>query len=125
MKRLIACAIIAVIIVLTCTFCITTSKSKTDIISEKLNQSILFADQMNFEEADKSLNEAKELWEQSKNVLVIYAEHSAIERIDEEMVVLSSLMKRREENFPVEAELCIELVQEIFENESLSLKTFF
>lgn len=125
MKRLnIAAMLFAVAVALCITSTAVTSRVEKKV-GEPLERTIEFFEKGETEKAIESFSAAKQNWDDIKETTAVFASHSSVDELDEQMTLISALLSEQSDDFLPQSALCLLKVQNLCDGEKVTVKALF
>lgn len=125
MKRLyIAALLFAVAVALCITSTVVTSRVEKEV-GEPLEKTIDFFEKGETEKAIESFSAAKQNWDDIKETTAVFASHSSVDELDEQMPLISALLSEQSDDFLPQSALCLLKVQNLCDGEKVTVKALF
>lgn len=125
MKRLyIAAILFAVAVTLCITSTVVTSRVEKEV-GEPLEKTIEFFERGEIEKATESFSAAKQNWDDIKETTAVFASHSSVDELDEQITLISALLSEQSDDFLSQSALCLLKVQNLCDDEKVTVKALF
>lgn len=125
MKRLL---IAAVLLGFSLSMCFVSSSLTARVenrVGKPLEKTIELYDSGTDGQWSKSFLQAKESWDEIKEITALFSSHSSVDEIDEQMVLADSLFGRQNDQFISRCSLCLLKIQNLCDSERLTPKALF
>ncbi len=125
MKAMAISGILALLILVICVLAIGYVEQATDQMKEELETCITLAQTRSIKEAIAYLPRVKEVWQQKRNVLMMYADQTILDEVDEHLEQMEVLGEHHEEEFVPAAVSCIGKLDELRQRETITAYSWF
>lgn len=125
MKRLNIAAMLFVVAVVLCITSTAVTSRVEKKVGEPLKMTIEFFEKGETEKAIESFSAAKQNWDDIKETTAVFASHSSVDELDEQMTFISALLSEQSDDFLPQSALCLLKVQNLCDGEKVTVKALF